>query len=66
MASSLALLLVEVLEVVLTLPGDFAGGDRSTKELISTLAVIAEPMASPNRVVVGTTESRAIFFHTHC
>ena len=40
MASSLALLLVEVLEVELTLPGDLAGGDGSTSELISTLTVV--------------------------
>lgn len=42
MASSLALLLVEVLEVELTLPGDFAGGDGSTKELISTLTAVLD------------------------
>ena len=42
MASSLPLLLVEVLEVALTLPGDFARGDGSTNELISTLAVVLD------------------------
>ena len=37
--SSLALDLVEAFEEVLALPGEVAGGVRSTKALISTLAV---------------------------
>ena len=36
--SSLARVLVEALEVLLTLPGDLTGGERSTRALISTLA----------------------------
>lgn len=45
-ASSLALLLVDVLDVELALPGDLTGGDRSTNELISTLAAVAGDSAS--------------------
>ena len=44
--SSLALLLVEVFEAVLALPGDLEAGERATNELISTLAADADSMAS--------------------
>ena len=45
--SPLVLLLVELLDFVLALPGDLtAGGERSTSELISTMAVAAGSSAS--------------------
>lgn len=47
--SSLLLLLVEafeVFEVLLAFPGDLDGGERPTKELISTLATAAGSIAS--------------------
>lgn len=46
MVSSLTLDRLEAFEEVLALPGDLAGGDRSTKALISTLAAVAGCTAS--------------------
>lgn len=47
--SSLALLLVDVLELVLALPGDGADSGRSTSDEISTMKVVAGFVASSRR-----------------